>query len=294
MDVRWLQDFVALAEIGNFTRAAEVRHSSQAAFSRRIQSLEHWLGTTLIDRTAFPTRLTPAGRRFSTYATEILGQVADARGELAGTPTRDHVRLALPYAIATASLPKWWHSWSRDRALSCSLVSGNVHDMITALIAGSVDILICFTTAQQPIQLDPDQYIQRVIHQEELRPYASPKLLKRGGMELPGSATKPLPLLMYSSDVYFSRLVELILEAAPRKLIGRRVIESDMADVLRDMAVAGHGIAWLPDSAVEHLSKDRLIPVDDGSYSLPIQTVAFRSAIDARHAVVRLWDRLGE
>lgn len=291
MDVRWLQDFVALADIGNFTRAAEARHSSQAAFSRRIQSLEQWLGTTLIDRTSFPTQLTPAGRRFRVYATEILGQVANARGELSGTPTRDHVRLALPYAIATANLPEWWHSWARDRSLSCSLVSGNVHDMITALIAGSVDILICFTTAQQPIHFDPRQYAQKIIFEDRIRPYASPSLIQAGGASLPGNALNPLPLLMYSPNVYFSRLVELIFEGAPFKLIGRRVIESDMTDVLRDMALAGHGVAWLPTSAVARLPKDSLIPIDDGSFSLPIQTTAFRSKIDARLAVTRLWDR---
>ncbi|MGL4976364.1 MAG: LysR family transcriptional regulator, partial [Bosea sp. (in: a-proteobacteria)] len=40
MDIRWLQDFLTVAETGNFTRAAERRNASQAAFSRRIQSLE--------------------------------------------------------------------------------------------------------------------------------------------------------------------------------------------------------------------------------------------------------------
>ena len=65
MDTRWLQDFVTLSEVRNFTRAAELRNLSQAAFSRRIQSLEQWLGARLIDRNAYPTQLTDAGERFA-------------------------------------------------------------------------------------------------------------------------------------------------------------------------------------------------------------------------------------
>ncbi len=54
MDLRWFQDFLTLAECGQFTTAAELRHVSQSAFSRRIQSLETWAGAALIDRAAFP------------------------------------------------------------------------------------------------------------------------------------------------------------------------------------------------------------------------------------------------
>ena len=61
MELRWLQDFLMVAETGNFTRAAERRNTSQAAFSRRIKSLEAWLGFDLIDRSVYPTQLTAAG-----------------------------------------------------------------------------------------------------------------------------------------------------------------------------------------------------------------------------------------
>ena len=61
MDIRWLQDFLTVAERGNFTRAAEERNASQAAFSRRIQALESWLGVTLIDRSVFWARSSVEG-----------------------------------------------------------------------------------------------------------------------------------------------------------------------------------------------------------------------------------------
>ena len=86
MDTRWLQDFVTLSEVRNFTRAAELRNLSQAAFSRRIQSLEQWLGARLIDRNAYPTQLTDAGERFRAIAIELINQLAEARADIGGAP----------------------------------------------------------------------------------------------------------------------------------------------------------------------------------------------------------------
>ena len=61
MDLIWLEDFLAIAEEGGFSRAAERRHVTQPALSRRIKVLEEWLGTPLIERRSHTLTLTPAG-----------------------------------------------------------------------------------------------------------------------------------------------------------------------------------------------------------------------------------------
>ncbi len=50
MDSDWLEDFLALVDCGGFSRAAEQGAVSQPSFSRRIRSLEDWVGATLVDR----------------------------------------------------------------------------------------------------------------------------------------------------------------------------------------------------------------------------------------------------
>ena len=50
METKWLEDFVSLAETRSFSRSAQLRHVTQPAFSRRIQSLEAWAGADLVDR----------------------------------------------------------------------------------------------------------------------------------------------------------------------------------------------------------------------------------------------------
>jgi DNA-binding transcriptional LysR family regulator len=86
MDTRWVEDFLCLADTRSFSRSASARHSSQPAFSRRIQALEAWLGTALVDRSSCPPALTPAGHVFRGLAVGIVEQVHQARHTL----RRDH------------------------------------------------------------------------------------------------------------------------------------------------------------------------------------------------------------
>ena len=50
MDLDWLKDFLALAELKSFSRAADARNVTQPAFSRRVRALEEWVGTRLFSR----------------------------------------------------------------------------------------------------------------------------------------------------------------------------------------------------------------------------------------------------
>ena len=265
MESRWLQDFLTLAETGHFTRAAMARHSSQAAFSRRIQQLEQWLGMELVDRSAFPARLTEAGERFRVQAGELLRLALEARGEK-GMAAPGRVRIALPYALVTSRFPAWWANWSKGETLEACLVSGNVHDMVASLVAGTVDLLVCFHTAEQPVWLEPGQFERAVLGEAVLRPQAVPAL----AAEWPGAAGRAIPLLLYPPTVYFGRLVALAMEACPA-LHGRRAAECDMADGLRAMAQAGLGVAWLPDAATG------LVPVGEGSCDVALSIVAYRA-----------------
>ena len=85
MDTKWLEDFVSLAETRSFSRSAQLRYVTQPAFSRRIQSLEAWAGVELIDRSSYPTNLTPAGHQLYGQALAILQTLHSARALLRGS-----------------------------------------------------------------------------------------------------------------------------------------------------------------------------------------------------------------
>jgi DNA-binding transcriptional LysR family regulator len=60
MELAWLEDFLEIVATRNFSTAAAARNISQPAFSRRIRSLENWVGADLLDRSTYPVHLTSA------------------------------------------------------------------------------------------------------------------------------------------------------------------------------------------------------------------------------------------
>jgi DNA-binding transcriptional LysR family regulator len=295
MDFRWLQDFLSLAEAGNFTSAADARHSSQPAFSRRIQSLESWLGVELIDRSHYPTVLTPAGETFRLHAAELVKKMIDSRAELQGDPVGDSetVTFALPHTLAISRFPDWWKDWRESaRGASCRLLASNVHDAVTALVGGLADILICFHHAQEPIFLDQERYDRIDLGTEWLKPYSA---AHRGQsvFKLPGTAKSPVPVLRYSAGAFLCRMVDLIEQSAPTKLHGKTVCETDIANVLLEMAIAGHGIVWLPECmAAPAVSAGRLKLVGDPYWALPLTILIYRDRSHSTPAVDRIMSYL--
>ncbi|MES2205937.1 MAG: LysR family transcriptional regulator [Pseudomonadota bacterium] len=294
MDTRWFQDFVTLADVRNFTHAAEIRNVSQAAFSRRIQALEHWLGAKLIDRTAFPTHLTSAGEQFRLVAIDLLNRIADAKAEIGEVPSRNHVRVAIPYSLATTRLPEWWSAWVTDTCMSCSIEVGNVHDILTLMSAGLADLLICFHPTTHPNHLDETRFERHEIGIETIRPFASLELVDSGKIVMPGTTLQPIPLLMYSPNAYFARLVNTAIKNAPQTLFGFKAFEVEMSDVLKDLATRGFGVAWLSDSTFKHGQSDNLIAVGNGEWDIKVSIVAYRAKSNIRRAVAHIWQKILE
>ena len=79
VELRHLRYFVAVAEAGSLTVAAEqTLHTSQPSLSRQIRDLEDEVGARLLTRRARGIELTPAGRAFLEHARSVLSQVAAA------------------------------------------------------------------------------------------------------------------------------------------------------------------------------------------------------------------------
>ena len=75
IDFDGIQAFVAIAELGGFSKAAENLHVSQTALTRRIQKLESYLGLKLLDRTTRYVELTAVGRNFLPQARAIVSDM---------------------------------------------------------------------------------------------------------------------------------------------------------------------------------------------------------------------------
>ena len=124
METKWLEDFVSLAETRSFSRSAQLRHVTQPAFSRRIQALEAWAGTDLVDRSSYPTRLTPAGKTLYDQALEMLQGLHNTRAMLrahtsSGKPA---ARTRLPHTREAKDRPLTVRTGTPDHRASEAVV----------------------------------------------------------------------------------------------------------------------------------------------------------------------------
>jgi LysR family nitrogen assimilation transcriptional regulator len=82
VNLRQLESFVRVAELGSFSKAARVLDIAQPALSRQVRLLETDLRETLLLRNGRGVSLTPAGRRLFEHGVQILQRVAQARADL--------------------------------------------------------------------------------------------------------------------------------------------------------------------------------------------------------------------
>ena len=143
------------------------------------------------------------------------------------------------------------------------LIALNVHDAVMRLVEGGCDLLIAYHHESQPLPLDAGRYEMVSLGQESLAPYCRPDEEGRPLFPLPGRAGQPLPYLGYAPGAYLGRVTDLILKQAPTPIHLDRVYETDMAEGLKVMALEGHGVAFLPESAVRaELRAGRLVRAD--------------------------------
>src|ERR1051326_7657695 len=200
MDLEWLQSFVHLAQTGSFSRSAEESNVTQPAFSRRIKAIEAWLGTPLVDRSTYPTKLTVRGREFLNVAEEVIRALHAIRRDFADVRRRetDIINIAALHTLSLTFFPKWiGHLGSEIRKLNYRLISDNLHDCVQALVEGNCDLLLCYTHASTPMMLDPTRFPSIVLGTETVIPVSAPRGGRRPLFSLPGRAEQPGPLLAY-------------------------------------------------------------------------------------------------
>ncbi len=262
METKWLEDFVSLAETRSFSRSAQLRHVTQPAFSRRIQSLEAWAGVDLVDRSSYPTRLTPAGKTLHVQALEILGSLQATRHMMLGPNMADQdiIQFAVPHSLSVTFFPHWVMDLRRRfGAFKSRLIALNVHDAVMQLTESHCDLLIAYHHPSQPLQLNPERYEMLNVGSENLCAYSKPNEHGEPEFRVPGVGQK-VPFLSYASGAYLGRMVEQIAKLSPVSLNLDPLYETDMAEGLKAMALEGHGLAFLPSSSVsKELLAKRLV-----------------------------------
>jgi DNA-binding transcriptional LysR family regulator len=290
VETKWLEDFVSLAETRSFSRSAQVRHVTQPAFSRRIQALEAWAGTDLVDRSSYPTRLTPAGETFHAQAQEILAALQATRNLMRSHQAsgQDMIDFAVPHTLAFTFVPHWLMGLKpRFPGLKSRLIALNVHDAVLRLTEGGCDLLIAYHHPSQPLQLSPERYEMLVLGRETLAPYAKADAEGAPIFRLPAAPGTRVPFLAFAAGAYMARLVDGMLKQTAAAAALETIYETDMAEGLKAMALEGHGLAILPVSSVrKELRSRRLVAAaPPGQLELTMEVRLYRERPEVvRHA----------
>jgi len=248
MDLKQLESFVRVAELGSFSRAARALGVAQPALSRQVRLLEVNLRQALLHRNGRGAVPTEAGQLLLEHARGILHQVARAhedlaraRGALAG-----HVAIGLPPTLARVlTVPLTRAFRQQVPAARLSVSEGLSTAMTDSLLNGRLDIAVLYNVTTSP-GLD----IEPLGHEELL--WVSARTPDDPGATdaiLPLAALAEQPLVIPSRPNAIRMHVESTLAA-----IGRRPhigLEMDGVAAILDLVADGAGGAVLSRQAVE-------------------------------------------
>lgn len=151
MLLRHIRYFLAVAEQGNFTRAAEALHVSQPTLSQQIKQLEENLGTPLFDRSGRTVRLTDAGMAWMRYARLALQDLEAGTRAIHDVATleRGNLRLAMTPTFTAYLVGPVIDAFYRQYPGVSVSIHEMTQDRIEALLAEDrLDVGIAFSQAQ--------------------------------------------------------------------------------------------------------------------------------------------------
>jgi LysR family transcriptional regulator, hypochlorite-specific transcription factor HypT len=301
MEIGWLEDFISLASTGNFSRSAEERNISQSAFSRRIRALEHWLGSDLIDRSRFPTTLTPAGHSFYQTALDVVRLLQRERADFRGLIKRDArtIRICATHTLAIHFAPTWIAALRQADGtgeLNVKMIAADLHDCGQALMEGACDLVLAYNTSALPSMFGMSRFEAASIGDDTVIPVSAAGDDGAVRYAIDATTDDPIPLLAYSSNSYLGRLVGAALDGWDLSRRARPSYESSLVEALKGMAMEGEGVAWLPRSAiVSELALGRLVPcASHAEYDLAVEIRAYRRAERERSIVEHVWRAVTE
>jgi LysR family transcriptional regulator, nitrogen assimilation regulatory protein len=252
MDLKQLEYFLRIAELGSFTKAAALLRVAQPALSRQVKQLEAELKQPLLIRNGRGAAPTDAGRTLAEHARGILHQVALAKEQVSKGPTASAARVSigLPTSVAKVLTVALTHaSRSQLPHAVLSVTEGLSSALQEALIAGRIDIALLYNP-----QAASDLQIAPLLFEELFLVSKAPP--KKNSHSAPRNASKPLslnelksiPLIIPTRPNAIRMLVESELSvfgASPTILM-----EIDGVSAIMDLVADGLGHAVLPMNAI--------------------------------------------
>lgn len=291
MELKLLEDFLCLNDLRNFSRAAEARHVTQSTLSKRIRTLEHWVGATLVDRSSYPIALTPEGAAMVPQARELVNSFKGMRAGIRAfaTPARNGIRIGALHTLRVTFLPELRRH--AEAALGPLDVENNGSSAAYAQTLRQfrnreTDVLLTYVHPSVANGLDSADYASLRMGRDRLLPVSAP--------DRDGSALHRLDsggvirFLSYGQSSFFAQALAPLLAERPMAL--NVAATNAMSLGLQSLAKVGCGVAWVPESlAAEDLASGALVPAAGADWVLDLEIRLFRHHRACRPMTDRFW-----
>ncbi len=240
MELQWIDDFLALCQTRNFTRAAQARHTTQSAYSRRMQRLEDWLGAPLFYREQRPVALTPAGAEFLSRAPRLREDIFDARRAVlsASSVFKKSSRIYTTNTLAATLLSAWL---VENKLENYSLIVASIAGCVEAVRRRHADLALIPHFGSE----DALQGVKvRTIGEDRLVLVASPAQSRATALQ--GERLRG-PIMVYTPGTTYGAEIAAMLDRRGVRLEEAPVCESASAEALLALVKAGLGAAWIPE-----------------------------------------------
>ncbi|BCY05431.1 LysR family transcriptional regulator [Actinoplanes sp. L3-i22] len=259
MDLRQLEYFVAVAETGSFTRAAERVHITQSGVSAQVKALEHELGAELFDRSGRTARLTDAGAVALRHARAALDSTLDLRDAIDDVKGLIRGRLTIGMVIGCEVAPLFdaLAAFHRDHpGIELELAEANSDHLVAGVRAGAFDVALAGLAGAPPEHL-----ASQVIVSERLVALTAPgsELAGRGRVTVAGLRSYQIVCLPQGTGI------RDVLDQAGVADSGLRpevALVATSPDTVAGLARRGLGVAVLSESMAAAHPDLVAVPID--------------------------------
>ena len=283
MELKWLEDALALFEEKSFSKAAKRRNVTQPAFSRRIQNLENWLGSNIVNRSTNPVTILDGANALEPEIRSLARRFQELKSIFRTANQRlQRLNVASQHNLAASVFPQVMEMITRTVPnTSFNLRAGNLDDCITLCLKGEADFLLAYKMNHEKPSL-PDWIFEEIsLGHDSLVPVCSPTLHEKLSIAL-SNQTKPIAhYLAYPETSFLGRVVnEFCIEQLQMKLRAEHICEAAFTTSLKELCIRGLGFSWLPMSLIEQDIKSgalKVLPAQLPSVPMEISLHARRS-----------------
>jgi DNA-binding transcriptional LysR family regulator len=249
MDLSELRIFSAVVREGGVTRAAERLHRVQSNVTTRIRQLEEKLGTELFAREGKRLRLTASGQVLLGYADRLLALAEEACAAVHDPRPRGVFRLGAMESTAAVRLPGPLNRFSRlYPEVALELRIGNPETLARAILAGELDAAF----VAEPIADAPFEKMGAFVEEPVIVAATDHPLIDANN-------GAPRAVLVFENGCPHRKRLEQWY--ARRGVMPERTIELGSYHAMLGCALAGMGIALLPESVLATFPERRRLTI---------------------------------